>query len=396
MKTKKIALVLACCTPFIGSCAMQQKVANNETWRVEPLYSVNNTKQSPDSLYQLGRYYQGQQRYEQALNAYRRAIAADPSFVEAHNGLGVVFAMQGRYDDAITAFRTAISNDTTNAVHLYNNLGRALYLQGSYVDAIYALEVAAALDPNNARARENLAQAYAQAKATGKLPAELAALQESPTTSTGDILPENTTAGSIDISAALAAIEPIGEPAATFDSPAASVAENAAGYTATPATAVKSRIETVQVSSNVYELRERASPAKLATAEVVPQPQPVSASTVPMRLEVSNGNGVTGFAKRIGSALKDYGFPTARLTNQKPFNVAISQIQYRSGFRDEAQRLQSTLPGKTELIQTDKLRQDIQARLLLGKDMVAKVAQLESPIQPIQMASSDAAKGVVK
>ncbi len=95
MKTKKLILPMVCCLPFLGSCSMLQ-TASNESWGVNPVYSVNKKAESPDSLYQQGRYYQGQQRYEQAATAYRKALVADPSFIEARNGLGVIYAMQGR------------------------------------------------------------------------------------------------------------------------------------------------------------------------------------------------------------------------------------------------------------------------------------------------------------
>lgn len=387
MKTKKIALAMVCCLPFLGSCAAPTKSASNQTWRVEPLYSVNNVTQSPDSLYQLGRYYQGQQRYEQALNAYRRAIAVDGKFVEAHNGIGVVLATLGRYDEAVAALRTAIRVDTGNSAHLYNNLGHALSLQGAYIDAIYALEIAAALEPTNTQARQNLAQTYARAEAAGKLPEKLAGQQAQPISAeAGAVEPADA-----DYPAVALAIEPaLPEEviATTLHQPEA--ADTPTVVTVTPAATIQRRMETVQVAANVYELRERAGPAKVATAMTIPE-KPAATGPLTLRLEVANGNGITGFARRMGAMLKDYGFSTARLTNQKPFNVKSSQIQYRPGFREAAEQLQASLPGDTELVQTDKLRQDIQARLLLGRDMMQSMAQRESS-SPTRLASHEEGK----
>lgn len=155
--------------------------------------------------------------------------------------------------------------------------------------------------------------------------------------------------------------------------------------TATPAATFKSRLETVQVSANVYELRERTSPPRMVTAQPA-QPVDVKAA----RLEVSNGNGVTGMARRVGGILGENGFDTARLTNQKPFIVKVSQIQYQPGFIDEARRLQTTLPGKPAIVESSKLRQDIKLRLLLGRDMTSRLAQLES-LRTVQLASNQTA-----
>lgn len=390
MKTKKLICMAIGSLPFIVSCTSMQ-TASNETdnWRINPHYSVNNSAQSADSLYQLGRYYQGQQRYQQALVAYQRAIAVDAAYVEAHNGMGVVLALLNRHDESITAFRAAISQDKKNSVHLYNNLGHALYLKGEYVDAIFTLEIAAALDPANTLASENLAKAYAQAQAAGKLPQQLAQTVER------DLATETAGVSQESSSTELAAWE-TAEPLRNTDIYAAmattEIAENPQEIVQAPLSAVKNRIETVRVAPNIYEMRPREMPANLATAEV----NTGSAAIAPtsLRLEVSNGNGVTGFAKRMGTILADYGFDTARLTNQKPFTVPTSQIQYRPGFLDEAQRLQATLPGKTSLIQTDKLRQGIQARLLLGKDMVQQIAALESQ-HHVQLASTSTTQTAV-
>jgi len=75
MKTKKTVFALICSMPFLASCTSMQTASNEtENWRINPLYSVNNSSQSANSLYQLGRYYQGQQRYAQALTTYRATL----------------------------------------------------------------------------------------------------------------------------------------------------------------------------------------------------------------------------------------------------------------------------------------------------------------------------------
>lgn len=368
MKTKKMILPMVCCIPFLGSCTSPQ-TTSSQTWGVNPVYSINQTSDSPDALYQLGRYYQGQQRYEQAAAAYHRALAANPDFVEARNGLGVIYAMQGRHEDAIAAFRIAISK-APDAAHLHNNLGHALYLQGSYNEAVSALEQATKLDPGNQRALSNLGLASAKANESGSVPSVTVAATTAQ---------DNTTQA--------VATLPI-EPAALAQD--ARQPDSSTKLAAIPPAQAKNRLETIQVAENVYELREQIKPVQMATAMANAQPTDTPVKPAKLRLEVSNGNGMTGFARKVSGYLGQQGYPASRLTNQKPFQVAVSQIQYRPGYRDQALSLKSSLPDKPdlELVQSSKLRADIQARLLLGKDLSQRAAQFESGDRTILVASN--------
>lgn len=344
MKTKNFILPMVCCLPFLGSCSMLQ-TASNKLWGNNSVASINKPTETPDALYQQGRYFQGQQRYEQAIAAYRKALLADPGFVEARNGLGVIYATQGRHDEAIKEFRAAIKL-VPNAAHLYNNLGHALYLQGEYAAAVATLEHAIILAPDNPGTLSNLNLAYAKVGNPGYAPPTSAASNAS-ATGTSEQAPW----------------QPLAKP------------NNSQGLIQTEP---QGQLETVQLAPNLYEIRERTTPPQIAKQESNTQTKAEPVHTGKLHLEVSNGNGMNGFAKKVSQYLGDKGYKTLRLTNQKPYQVTVSQIQYRPGFRDEAQRLQSNLPEKTELVQNDKLRQNIQARLLLGKDLAIHVAQFES------------------
>lgn len=377
MKTKKLIWPLACCVPFLASCTSME-TALSESWRIKSVYSVNSKTETPEALYQLGRYYQGQQRYAQAATAYRRALqASNNTLVEAHNGLGVIYAGQGLYNEAIAEFKAAISH-APGAGYLYNNLGHTFYLQGTYPDAVYALEQASILDPGNPRVLQNLNQAYAKLEgATKPLESNLASSQVSqPIT---PLTPPNTPSANQ---------EPELETFAQAPAPDIKFEASQDNYTVTPTASIQTRLETVQVAPNIFELRERENPVKIATADITP---PIT-SKVQRHLEVSNGNGITGFAKKMSGFLKGHGFQATRITNQRPFQIDVSQIQYRPGYKDAAQRLKSTLPGNLELVQSTELRQDIQTRLLLGKDMQQHMAQLESTEKTILVASNEVSR----
>src|SRR5438552_4074067 len=117
----------------------------------------------------LGDSWYALERYEEAVEAYDRAIAADPNSEEAWNNKGFTFFMLGiheealscyekalainptykqtwynkgytfhginRLEEAVTAYEKAIELDRGDEV-LWNNLGNALYNLGRYGESI--------------------------------------------------------------------------------------------------------------------------------------------------------------------------------------------------------------------------------------------------------------------
>jgi tetratricopeptide (TPR) repeat protein len=408
MKTGHMILSAASIIPLLSSCASYQKTADSEAWSIKPAFNVRHSTETPESFYQLGRYYQGQNRYEQALAAYQKALAIDGTFAEARNGLGVIYAMQGKQQEALEQFRLAVKQ-APNAAHIHNNLGYALYLSGSYAEAANALERAVVLEPSNQAAHTNLALALDKAGDRGKAvqvmaqaarpqPAENVppVTQEAQQVQTGTPTPVPAPA-----IATTAIPSPALQQALALPKDWGVITQAARK----PVPQVESRIQAVQVEPNVYELRERAevqvqvvSAARhLQQTSVQPKErdrvaaqaaQPVSRvveqqaraaapAAKPYRIEVSNGNGVTGMARKVAGFLDGEGYSRARLTNQKPFQVTSSQVQYRSGYREQAQSLVSTLPGKPGIAQADNLRGDITIRVVLGKDVAGNVAYFE-------------------
>lgn len=111
-----------------------------------------------EAMYRTGRYFQGQIRYEQAVAAYRAALAENPDHVEALNGLAVIAASRGQFADAERRFQQAIALAPA-AAYLLNNLGYAYLREGRSVEAQVALARAVDLAPDNAHYRANFAQA---------------------------------------------------------------------------------------------------------------------------------------------------------------------------------------------------------------------------------------------
>jgi Flp pilus assembly protein TadD len=81
-----------------------------------------------------------------AIAHLRRALEIDPSFMEAHNNLGVRYMALNRFEDAAAEFRRAIELDPA-ADKAFANLAGALLLLGRDEEAEVAARRAVALAP---------------------------------------------------------------------------------------------------------------------------------------------------------------------------------------------------------------------------------------------------------
>ena len=146
---------------------------------------------------------------------------------------------------------------------------------------------------------------------------------------------------------------------------------------ATPADLMASmpRTEVRQVGAAMVEVLRVASastpaPAGMPAAPQGPAPLPIPAAAQPMsalvRLEISNGNGVTGAAARLARSLDVEGLKTVRLTNVKNFDVPLSRIEYRQ----EQQRMATSLSERLglPLKATDESSARADMRIVLGHD----------------------------
>lgn len=424
MNTTKMILPMVCCIPLMSSCATD-KPMEKQTWNIKPVYKVNNVAvDNPNALYQLGRYYQGQRRYELAAEFYHKALAADDGFVEAHNGLGVIYSMQGQYEVAVTEFKIAISQ-SPKAGHLYNNLGHTLYLQGAYADAVSALEQAVSLDPGNPRTLYNLGLAHAKAGEVGKSRQVFVEAAKSSSEDSAVAAPRASVQADVSQPVRSESARDAGQVVATQETPVQTleppvqalalpkdrgVITRAAVVTA-PVPVIESPVETAQVVPNISEPSERAelvpttaselntqvvtkAAIEVSTAAAAVQPSPAAptdsielrTAVIPpvlLHLEVSNGNGATGMARKVAYYLQESGYAKARLTNRKPFTVQTTQIQYRPGHQVDAEHLRSSLPGYTAMVKSNSLRDDINLRVVLGKDLVQHTAYFNGKSQKL-------------
>jgi hypothetical protein len=101
-----------------------------------------------------------------------------------------------------------------------------------------------------------------------------------------------------------------------------------------------------------------------------PKGKDVMASTR-LGIEVSNGNGTTGMARKVRDYLKTRGLEVSRLTNANHFNHRVSKIYYQEGYEEAASHLAGQLPAVDGMEETKPFdRPHIKIKLLIGKDLV--------------------------
>ena len=305
--------------PLAGSAlAPSRGQASTMPVKVAQASAVTAATSPSDALYNLGRTAHGAGQIALASQRYLQTLKMAPDHVGALNGLAVIYAQTDRTDEALKLFARASALAPISA-HIRNNTGYALMRDGRLDEAEVALGKARDLDPANAQTQQNLSL-LASAKA--KQAAEVSAL--------------------------LAEASDRDEP------------------------------RLVRVAPNVFELRSAEKAASQAAEPAEKTTAPSSQVSAPdvvlsgIRLEVSNGVGITRLARRTAERLANEGVVTARLTNALPYRQIKTEIQYATGQALAAQALQSRMPVATQALAANRLRAGVQLRLVLGHDMAGQ------------------------
>ena len=97
-------------------------------------------------------------RFHEAETIYRRILSEEPEHAETLHLLGIMAYQQERLDDAIAYFQRAIESDSSVGKY-HGNLGTVHAAAGRVEEAIDHLERAAILDPDNANVHNSLGAA---------------------------------------------------------------------------------------------------------------------------------------------------------------------------------------------------------------------------------------------
>ena len=179
-------------------------------------------------------------------------------------------ARQEKYEEALAEFLKA-SKLAPLSARIQNNLGYVYLIQGRNSEALATLQIASRLDPTSERVRENVKTAEQRLSLVDA-----------------------------------AANAPLARPIVADRLPQAIRTDSDVP-------------RLVNVAPNIYELRQGLS---MQLARNVSYPNDLG------QLEVANGSGVPGLAKRTTSLLRKKGITVAHMTNPPPYNQTSPKYRY--------------------------------------------------------------------
>ena len=98
--------------------------------------------------------------FDQALEAYAKAIELRPYYADAYVGLGDAKAAKGDTDGAIKAYQQALVHNAVNP-RVHQSLGKIYFSEkGLYYESVNAYKKAIDLDPSSVEARMGLGEVY--------------------------------------------------------------------------------------------------------------------------------------------------------------------------------------------------------------------------------------------
>jgi tetratricopeptide (TPR) repeat protein len=141
--------------------AMQANNCAEATQHAKKLLQIGAGGREYAARFILARCAVTAQKFDEAENEYRRAIALKPDFFEARFDLAQVLDEQGKHDESIHEYQQAVALKPENAEAQYN-LGALLMQKNQFDNARPHLAAAVAADSTNANAARALGFAYLQ------------------------------------------------------------------------------------------------------------------------------------------------------------------------------------------------------------------------------------------
>jgi tetratricopeptide (TPR) repeat protein len=123
---------------------------------------VDNTPRNSIDWNELGNTYARSKKYEEAIEAYKKAIEMNPKYGQPYNNLGFVYYHLGKFDVAVLLFKMSIEllDTQDEKITAWNKLGDSYRRLGEYEKALAAYqkssEIAPPVSPLMARARATL------------------------------------------------------------------------------------------------------------------------------------------------------------------------------------------------------------------------------------------------
>jgi tetratricopeptide (TPR) repeat protein len=301
----------------------------------------------------LGYSYLLQGNQEEAISAFQRAIALNAKENRFHNNLGLAYAMNGQLEKSLEEFK--LGGDASKA---HFNVAQFYYKKGLYPLAQFHYSTALTLDPSFAHARLAL-------KAVNALMRIL-----KPEALTSETKEEHTSEPF-----AFGQMEPEPPPSfvsfVTSDTPPVSKHLHDTGADLNDQTgseAIDSQGRMVPTESQIEKPEPQTEISSLHDSHLKGKE---AMALKRFGIEVSNGNGTTGMARKMRDYLETRELEVSRLTNANHFNYRVSKIYYQEGYQEAASHLAGQLPALDGMEETKRFdRPNIKIKLLIGKDLV--------------------------
>ena len=131
------------------------------------LRSIEMNSSDPESWYNLGRLRYTEQRFSDAVDSFKHALTLAPGSVKVENNLGLAYEGLNRTDDAVIAYRQAIALQDAGPPERASeqpllNLAIVLGHQAKLAEAQPLLLQAVRIAPQDPRIHEQLGQLYMQ------------------------------------------------------------------------------------------------------------------------------------------------------------------------------------------------------------------------------------------
>jgi Flp pilus assembly protein TadD len=331
------------------------------------LSSVRKIDANIEANYRLALHLQKRNRHKNAIEVLKEIIQADPTYVKAYNAMGVSFDHLGDYNRAIHSYKLAVAINP-ELDYVYNNLGYSHLLYGNYDLAIDAFHKAISLNEQNKRYHNNLGLAYTK-KGQFDLAFEQFKLAGDEISANHKLAKLLYREGKYDLARKYRknAIQLEASADKTASAPIFSKEKISDTSSRLEEKYPKPELEAVILDSDQIPLEDEKGPV----SEYSPSSRSQKKYKELAEVEVLNGNGIEGMAKRLGNYLKKKGFNVTRLGNANSFNHIESKIFYGSGQAEDARRIIEEVPVHPNMKNIIELKDlDNKIRLLIGKDIV--------------------------
>jgi tetratricopeptide (TPR) repeat protein len=155
---EKLLFACLCSLLLLASCQKKEEPKVQAPYPSSPIYAEdelkllrNEVNQNPRNISawtKFGNTLMDSHRYQEAIDAYQKALELDQKNVDVRVDMGTCFKYIGQFERAVEEYRKAITIDPRH-VNAYRNLGVVLGFDlGNKKEAIKALEESLRLSPS--------------------------------------------------------------------------------------------------------------------------------------------------------------------------------------------------------------------------------------------------------